>query len=72
MSHPTKMDDLEGPSPQIHHVETYGQVPLDLDDPHRAALENNPEHSAKLSFKSLMAVNVSKEVPLLTASRVMT
>ncbi|KIW15109.1 hypothetical protein PV08_07896 [Exophiala spinifera] len=31
-------------------------VPLDLDDPHRAALEDNPEHAEKLTWTTLLAV----------------
>ena len=34
-------------------------VPLDLDDPHRAALEDNPEHAEKLTWTTLLAIIVS-------------
>jgi len=33
-------------------------VPLDFIDPHRAALENNPEHAEKLSLSTILAVVV--------------
>jgi hypothetical protein len=33
-------------------------VPVDLDDPHRAALEDNPEHAEKLSVRLVLAVIV--------------
>ena len=34
-------------------------VPLDIDDPHRAALEDNPEHAERPTFNTLAAVVVS-------------
>ena len=41
----------------IRHVE-HSTVPLDLDDPHRAALEDNPEHAEKLTLSTVLAVMV--------------
>ncbi|KAK5382343.1 hypothetical protein LTR20_006024 [Exophiala xenobiotica] len=32
------------------------EIPLDLDDPHRAALEDNPERAEKLTWTTLLAV----------------
>lgn len=34
-------------------------IPTDLDDPHRAALEENPEHAERLSLTTILAVLVS-------------
>lgn len=34
-------------------------IPTDLDDPHRAALEENPEHAEKLTWTTILAVLVS-------------
>jgi hypothetical protein len=34
------------------------EIPLDLDDPHRAALEDNPERAEKLTWTTLLAVIV--------------
>lgn len=39
-------------------------VPLDFIDPHRAALEMNPEHSEKLSWSTILAVVVSRSCQL--------
>ena len=41
-----------GVSQPVRHVE-HSTVPLDLDDPHRAALEDNPERADKLSLSLL-------------------
>ena len=41
----------------ITHVE---DVPLDLDDPHRAALEQNPNAAEIPSLKSILAIIVCK------------
>ncbi len=46
-----------GVSQPIRHVE-HSTVPLDLDDPHRAALEDNPEHAEKLTLSTVLAVMV--------------
>lgn len=35
------------------------EIPLDLDDPHRAALEDNPEKAETLTWTTLLAVLVS-------------
>lgn len=35
------------------------EIPLDLDDPHRAAIEDNPERAEKLTWTTLLAVIVS-------------
>lgn len=37
-------------------------VPLDFIDPHRAALEMNPEHSQKLTLSTILAVVVSQSI----------
>lgn len=34
-------------------------LPVDLDDPHRAALENNPDHAERPSLATILAVLVS-------------
>ena len=34
------------------------QIPLDLHDPHRAALEDNPEHAGRPPVKTMLAVVV--------------
>ena len=34
------------------------EAPLDLDDPHRAALEDNPARAERPSFKTILAVVV--------------
>ncbi|KIW90309.1 uncharacterized protein Z519_08953 [Cladophialophora bantiana CBS 173.52] len=51
----TSASELEKASANLHqqHVE---DVPLDFIDPHRAALENNPEHAEKLSLSTILAV----------------
>ena len=41
----------------VQHVE-HTTVPLDLDDPHRAALEDNPEQAEKLTISTVLAVMV--------------
>lgn len=52
-----RMNEAVKPSTtDSRHVE---DVPLDFVDPHRAALENNPEHSEKLSLSTILAVVVS-------------
>lgn len=43
------------PDSMAYHMET---VPLDMDDPHRAALEDNPEHAEKISLQTALAVLV--------------
>ncbi|KPI34672.1 Vacuolar basic amino acid transporter 5 [Cyphellophora attinorum] len=40
---------------EIHH-ETHQKPPTDLDDPHRAALEDNPEHARRPSWATINAV----------------
>lgn len=40
------------------HLENYDNVPVDFEDPHRAALEDNPQHAEKLTTKTLLAVFV--------------
>lgn len=42
---------------EAHSVGRY-DVPIDLDDPHRAALDDNPEHAERPSIKTLLAVMV--------------
>ena len=46
---------MEGQVNAHQHVE---DVPLDFVDPHRAALESNPEHSEIPSLSTLLAVAV--------------
>lgn len=41
------------------HVEHRTSIPVDLDDPHRGALEDNPDHAEKLSWRLILAVVVS-------------
>lgn len=40
------------------HLEHH--IPLDLDDPHRAALEDNPDKAERLTWTTLLAVIVSE------------
>lgn len=40
------------------YLEINDIVPLDFEDPHRAALEDNPQHAEKLTTKTLLAVFV--------------
>jgi hypothetical protein len=40
------------------YLENNDIVPLDFEDPHRAALEDNPQHAEKLTTKTLLAVFV--------------
>jgi hypothetical protein len=51
------IEDME----QAHEIGKH-HIPLDLDDPHRAALEDNPEHADKLTWTTLLAVIVSLHV----------
>lgn len=46
---------MEGQVNAHQHVE---DIPLDFVDPHRAALEGNPEHSEVPSLSTLLAVAV--------------
>lgn len=41
---------------QINYIEE--DMPLDFDDPHRAALEDNPEQAEKLTLSTALAVLV--------------
>jgi len=48
---------MEKQTVHAHHAEFIDDSPpLDLDDPHRAALENNPEHAEKLTLQVGLAV----------------
>lgn len=39
----------------------HDHIPTDLDDPHRAALEENPEHAERLTLTTILAVIVSQQ-----------
>lgn len=41
-----------------HIIHEDNSPPLDFTDPHRAALEDNPEHAESLNFRTLAAVVV--------------
>ena len=41
-----------------HDDHIKGNMPLDFDDPHRAALEDNPERAQKLTLSTALAVLV--------------
>lgn len=41
------------------HHEHKDVVPIDLEDPHAAALQDNPEHVEKLTTNTLLALFVS-------------
>ena len=43
-----------------HPQKNVEAVPLDFDDPHRAALEGNPDHAKKLSLLTILAVVVRR------------
>jgi len=43
---------------ESHHVPVV-EIPLDFEDPHRAALEDNPEKAETLTWRTLLAVLVS-------------
>ncbi len=58
---PTRGADVKVTEPshlEARHVPTV-EIPLDLDDPHRAALEDNPVRAEKLTWTTLLAVIVS-------------
>jgi len=66
-------DDVEEVSKQMSRQSTppaqtkvgYGDtIPLDLDDPHRAAIEDNPEEAKKLTPSTVLAVAVGYAYPL--------
>lgn len=51
-------------NPKVHaHAAHRDHVPLDLDDPHRAALEDNPSHAGRPSWRTLLAVMVRELFP---------
>lgn len=58
-------DAVEVSKDKQQHVE---DVPLDFIDPHRAALEMNPEHSEKLSWSTILAVIVCVDPPRVRTS----
>lgn len=43
----------------LEHIECSEHIPLDLIDPHRAALEDNPEKAERPSLSTCLAVIVS-------------
>jgi hypothetical protein len=43
---------------RIENSEHMASIPIDLDDPHRGALEDNPERAEKLSWRLVLAVMV--------------
>lgn len=50
------------PDMNIDHIEDAKQIvsiPIDFDDPHRAALEDDPQEAEKLSWRLILAVIVS-------------
>jgi len=57
-------DQIESPNAKappesyVKHTD-YSSPPINLDDPHRAALENAPEHAEKPSLQTILAVIVS-------------
>ena len=58
----SKASGMESPPSEMQHVENQDRqpaIPTDLDDPHRAALEENPEHAEKLTWVTTLAVIVS-------------
>jgi hypothetical protein len=55
--HPSSTKDRIANTTALH-LETNDIVPLDFEDPHRAALEDNPQHAEKLTTKTLLAVLV--------------
>lgn len=62
----TTGDMVEVSTEKPQHAE---DVPLDFIDPHRAALEMNPEHSEKLSLSTILAVVVSISCHLRSCER---
>ncbi|KAJ9618122.1 hypothetical protein H2204_013169 [Knufia peltigerae] len=52
----TEIGQAEHRDLEHNHEVDKRHVPLDLDDPHRAALEDNPEHAEKLTWTTLLAV----------------
>lgn len=53
---------MEQPRSEVRHM-PMDHIPLDLDDPHRAALEDNPEKAETLTWTTLLAVAVSSIRP---------
>ncbi len=53
-----EVDVIEHPRSEARHVGDF-EVPLDLDDPHKAALEDNPEKAETLTLRTLLAILVS-------------
>lgn len=56
--------DVEQSSNEESAVHQEHHIPLDLDDPHRAALEDNPDKAERLTWTTLLAVIVSELLQL--------
>ncbi|KAL2423684.1 Trichothecene efflux pump TRI12 [Exophiala dermatitidis] len=54
----SEVEAVEGPvsQPRHGHSDHFEHIPLDLDDPHRAAIEDNPEKAETLTWTTLLAV----------------
>lgn len=61
----SQLEVIEPARSTARHLQSDYDIPTDLDDPHRAALEENPEHAEKLSLNTILAVLVS---PILLCS----
>jgi len=53
----THLEVTEPPRSTARHVR-HDYIPTDLDDPHRAALEENPEHAERMTWATILAVLV--------------
>jgi hypothetical protein len=54
----TAVQAIESTRSEARHVPVY-EIPLDLDDPHKAALEENPERAETLTWRTVCAILVS-------------
>jgi hypothetical protein len=65
-----------GPGPgeatAVAHIECRDGIPLDFEDPHLAALEDNPEHAKKLTVKTILALFVSVFKPVEALAHLLT
>jgi hypothetical protein len=52
-----EIEAIEPSRSEVRHHDA-SDIPLDLDDPHRAAIEDNPEKAETLTWTTLLAVLV--------------
>ena len=55
----TSSEPIQASTHHDEHMNNLTELQIELDDPHRSALEFNPEHAQRLTLPTILAVVVS-------------